>query len=62
MLPGTTVLHQAGPFQLREVTGDPRLAHAKDFLELGHGQLCFMKKKEEPEAGGIGQESEQINS
>jgi hypothetical protein len=54
-------LDDAGPFQLREMTRDSRLAHPENLLELGHGKLVFFQEKEEPEPGRIGQELEKIN-
>src|SRR4051794_17364742 len=58
MFPGTTVLDYSGPFQLGEVTGDAGLSHAENVLELGDGEFGFVKKKQEPEPGRIGQEPE----
>jgi hypothetical protein len=55
------VFHDPGPLKLGEVTGDSGLAHAEDFLEFGDGELGFVEEEEKPEAGGIGQEPEQIN-
>src|SRR5205085_2065057 len=55
------IFDDAGPFQLGEMTRDARLAHPENFLELGHGKLVFLEKKNEPEPGRIGQELEKIN-
>jgi hypothetical protein len=59
---GPTIFDHPGPLELRQVTRDTGLPHAENFLELGHGELCFVEEEEQPESGRIGQEPEQINS
>ena len=37
MFSGATIFHDASLFKLGEMTGDARLAHPEDLLELGDG-------------------------
>jgi hypothetical protein len=39
------IFDHSGPFELGEVTGNSRLAHPEDFLELGHGQLGLIEEE-----------------
>jgi hypothetical protein len=59
---GASIFDYAGALELSEVTGNSGLAHAEDFLELSHGQLGLVEEQEKAEAGGVGQQPEQINS
>ena len=40
--------------------GDARLAHPENVLQLRDRQLFLLEQKEEPEAGGIGQQAEEF--
>ena len=50
-----------GPFQLREMTGDARLAHAANLLQLRDGKFFLFEKQQQAQPGRIGQKAEQIN-
>ena len=60
VLPGATVLHESGLAKLREVTGDSRLAHAENFLDLDDGQLVLREKQQEAEARFVRDEAERF--
>ena len=61
IFPDPPIFHDAGAFQLGEMTGDARLAHAQNFLQLSHRKLFLPEKKEQTQAGWVCQQSEQIN-
>jgi hypothetical protein len=42
------------------VRGDAGLAHAKDFLKLGHGEFLLPQEEEKTQAGIIGEEAERF--
>jgi hypothetical protein len=46
---------------MRQVTRNARLAHSKNFLQLGHGKLVFFQEEQEPEPGRVGEETQKIN-
>ena len=56
-----TIYHDPGAFQLREMTGDARLAHVQDLLELGHRKLFFFQQEQQSQASRIRQQPQQIN-
>jgi hypothetical protein len=58
IFPGTTVCHHAGPLQLREMTRNARLTHAKNVLQLGHRKFRFLEQKKETQPRRIGHEPE----
>ena len=44
--------------QVREMGRDARLAEVQDFLEFGDGKLFFLQQQQNPQAAGIGQETQ----
>jgi hypothetical protein len=43
------------------MTGDARLTHAQNLLELCYRKLFLFEKKHEAQSRGIGQQPQQIN-
>ena len=54
------ILDQPGLPELREVTGNARLAHAEDFLDLDDGELLLLQEEEETEPGFIGEKAQRF--
>src|SRR5205823_4826870 len=52
------ILDHTGTPQLREMTRDTRLSHAKNVLQLGHRKFLLLEQKEETQPRRIGQEPE----
>ena len=53
--------HDARAFQLSKMTGDARLAHTQNLLQLGHGKLFLFQQEQQPQPGRVCQQSQQIN-
>ena len=51
----------AGAFQLRQMTGDPRLAHPQNLLQLCYRKLFLFEKKQQTQSGWVCQQPQQIN-
>ncbi len=60
IFPNPSIRYHAGPLQLREMTGDARLAHAQNLLKFRHRKLFLFEKQEQAQPGRIRQQSEQI--
>jgi hypothetical protein len=55
---GPTIRHQKTKAKLGKMGGNPRLAHAKDFLKLRYREFLLTQEKEQAEAGIIGKKAE----
>jgi hypothetical protein len=61
IFPHSAIGHHARAFQLRQMTGDARLTHAKNLLQLRNGKLFLLEKQQQTQAGGVCQQPQQIN-
>jgi len=52
------ILDHTGTPQLREMTRDTRLPHAKNVLQLGNGEFFLLEQQEQPQSRRIGQQSQ----
>ena len=55
IFPNPAVGHRPGALQLREMTGDTRLTHAQNFLQLGDGKLFLFEEKQQAQTGWVRQ-------
>jgi hypothetical protein len=60
VLPNTAIGDNARAFQLRQMAGNARLAHAENLLQLRNGKLFLLEKKNETHSSRISQQSQQI--
>src|SRR5947208_1321162 len=61
VLSAAAITDHTGPLQLREVTGNTRLAHGHDLLQLSDREFFLLEQREQAQPGGIGQKPEKIN-
>ena len=58
IFPNAPIGDDSGAFQLRQMTGDPRLAHTQNLLELCYRKLFLCEKKQQTQSRWVCQQAE----
>ena len=58
VLSRTAITDEPGLAKLREVAGNPRLAHTEDLLDFDDGELFLLEKEEETQARFVGEKAQ----